>query len=108
MRVIRTLAVVLPIFGLAAGCTSHHSEYEFSRALATPALLFDDQPGYPSASEVAYRSDWPSAESYYQFGEVIYYQERFIDIQGSEPYGRNHHGHTYRRFSSHRAGFGSR
>lgn len=69
------------------------------------ALLFDRRPGWYSATDFNWRSDWPSGNAYYAPGEAIYYHERFIDYQGP---GRSPWNGTYRRFSSHRVGMGYR
>ena len=106
--VIRALSAGIGIAAFLAGCAADRPELELTDARRSAALLFDAQPGYPTASDVAYRSDWPSTESSYQLGESIFYQERFIDIQHSWPFGRGPHDHTYRRFSTYRTGVGVR
>jgi len=70
-----------------------------------PALLFDRVPARYSATDFAYRSDWPSTTSYYAPGEAIYYYERFYDYQGP---GRDAFNGTYRRFETRRYGTGYR
>lgn len=64
-------------------------------------LIFDRVPGYYSASDFAYRSDWPSSVSGYRAPEQIYYREHFHDYQGP---GWSFFDHTYRRFDSVRVG----
>jgi len=68
-------------------------------------LLFDRKPGPFVASDFAYRSDWPSTVSYYSPSQVIYFRERFVDIQGR---GFGGSDSTYRRFETHRVGVGYR
>ncbi len=70
-----------------------------------PSLLFDRVPGRYSATDFAYRSDWPSTNSYYSPGEVIYYHMYDIDYQGP---GLNPWNSSYRRFTTRRAGAGYR
>ncbi len=67
------------------------------------ALLFDRRPGEYSGSDFAYRSDWPSTSSFYSPGQVIVFNERFIDYQGR---GFDDSQNTYRRFDSQRVGVG--
>ncbi len=43
------------------------------------ALLFDRTPGPYDASQFTLRSDWPSTESFYSFGQVVYSREQLID-----------------------------
>jgi len=69
------------------------------------ALLFDRIPGRYTASDFAYRSDWPSTNAYYSPGQVIFFSERFVDHQGR---GFGGSDYTYRRFRSHRVGVGFR
>ncbi|HRY68480.1 MAG TPA: hypothetical protein P5159_23600 [Phycisphaerae bacterium] len=67
------------------------------------ALLFDRRPGLYSGSDFACRSDWPSTPSFYSPGQVIVFNERFIDYQGR---GFDGSQNTYRRFDSQRVGVG--
>lgn len=69
------------------------------------ALLFDRHPGPYRAGDFNYRSDWPSTEAYHGHGEVIYFAERFIDIQGP---GFRQPDNTWRRFDTVRVGVGRR
>jgi len=73
----------------------------------TPALLFDAHPGLVAASDLAFRSHWPSVRAYNDEGEDIYFRERFIDLQGA---GRGGLGHdrVYRRFETRRTGWAHR
>jgi hypothetical protein len=66
--------------------------------------LFDRRPGGLPASAFAERSDWPSTESFYSPGQVVYFNERFVDYQGrgTSP------DYSYRRFDSFRYGVGYR
>jgi hypothetical protein len=75
-----------------------------SAALAT-ALLFDPEPGCYRASDFAFRSEWPSTDSFYSPGQVIYFRERFVDVQGRQ-FGES--DYTYRRFDTYRVGVGYR
>ena len=65
------------------------------------SLIFDRRPGYYSASDFAYRSDWPSTDAYYRAPEMIFYREYFNDVQGP---GFNNNDNTYRRFETYRYG----
>ena len=69
------------------------------------ALLFDRKPGRYHASEFAVRSDWPSTDSFYSPGQVIFFTERFVDFQGR---GLDESDYTYRRFDTRRSGIGYR
>jgi hypothetical protein len=69
----------------------------------TAALLFDAQPGPVTASQMAVRDAWPSAEAYRDLGEEIHYRERFIDRQGDGFFGRGRH-YVHRRFETRRTG----
>jgi hypothetical protein len=73
-----------------------------SEALAA-ALLFDRTPGPYDASEFTLRSDWPSTESFYSFGQVVYSREQLIDVQGP-----NGGGFTYQQFDTERVAIGFR
>ena len=75
------------------------------RADLASALLFDPRPGRYNASDIAARSDWPSANAFYSPGEVIFFRERFIDFQGR---GFDASNYTYRRFDTYRIGTGYR
>ncbi len=68
-------------------------------------LIFDAVPGQYSASQFAWRSDWPSTPSYYRAPELIFYREHFHDMQGP---GFNNLGSTYRQFDTYRFGTGLR
>jgi hypothetical protein len=96
-----TLAVVL------TGCSAHGPALESFAPLASAdsALLFDPYRGFPSASDVVYRGDWPSTDAVYQGGEQIYYRESIYDIQGLRNNGRDL---TFRRFRVERMGSASR
>jgi hypothetical protein len=91
----RTSVVILglSLSCLGVGCASRE-EAQSERACRLPvqrvvqspdlaaALLFDRRPGHYDASDFAYRSDWPSTESFYAPTELLYSNERFINIQG--------------------------
>ena len=76
-----------------------------ARKVADATLLFDAWPGRWHASDLAFRSDWPSTEAYYTSGQVIWFRERFHDYQGP---GIRQPDHTYRRFDTYRTGMGYR
>ena len=65
------------------------------------SLLFDPQPGFYTAQQLAGRDLWPIAPSSFDVGEITTYRERFDDRQGD-----GFHGHDYfrRRFTSVRKG----
>jgi hypothetical protein len=75
------------------------------RADLATALLFDRKPGCYHASDFATRSDWPSTDSFYSPGQVIYFNERFVDITGRR---FDESDYTYRRFDTVRVGVGFR
>ena len=104
MRVMKFALFVVTGLVLAAGCATRQPLVAVHRSQLTPALLFDRCGGVPSASQMALRSDWPSAPSLYQRGESIFYRERFTDIQRAGPSGRGRLGYTYRRFDTVREG----
>ena len=70
-----------------------------------PGLLFDRIPSRYQASDFAYRSSWPSTDAFYSPGQVIFFSERFIDVQGRTFDGPDY---TYRRFETYRGGYGYR
>ena len=76
-----------------------------ARALDDTTLLFDAWPGRTHASDVAFRSDWPSTQAYYTTGQVIWFRERFYDYHGPSTHRPSH---TYRRFDTYRTGVGYR
>ena len=101
---------------VAVGCASPHdravrrdarltSPAAGPRADLAAALLFDRKPGRYRPSDFAPRGDWPSTNSFYSPGQVIYFTERFVDFQGR---GLGESDHTYRRFQTYRAGVGYR
>ncbi len=75
------------------------------QASYAPSLLFDRVPGRYSATDFAYRSDWPSTNSYYSPGEAIDYDMYSVDYQGPNFSPWNS---TYRRFTTRRSGTGYR
>jgi hypothetical protein len=103
------MGVALPML---AGCAHHEccqapvriAADDRSAELAS-ALLFDARPGAYDAQGFAARSDWPSTRAFYSPGQVIFYNEWFVDYQGrsfgSAP-------GTYRRAESVRVGVGYR
>lgn len=64
-------------------------------------LIFDRHPGWYSADQFTWRSDWPSTRAYYRAPELIFYREHFHDYQGP---GFNSLDFTYRRFDTVRYG----
>jgi hypothetical protein len=68
------------------------------------SLLFSPSRSNYVASDFAYRSGWPSTNSYYQGGQIIYFNEHFYDYQGPVP----NQDWTYRQFDTYRSGFGYR
>ena len=104
------LTVTLTVGG---GCCEHGPSQRCVQYVAsagpqgrlTPALLFDRHPGRYDASQFAYRSDWPSSPSFYSPGQVIFFNERFVDFQGR---GFDESDYTYRRFDTQRVGVGYR
>ncbi len=106
-------------FTLIAGCShchdcpARHQAFGPDRAgsYRTPApmqlsssLLFNPGPSAYAPDSFAYRSDWPSTQSYYQDGQFIFFRERFYDVQGLNL----NPNYTYRRFETYRSGFGYR
>ncbi len=75
------------------------------QASYSPVLLFDRVPARYSATDFAYRSDWPSTASYYAPGEAIYYKSWFYDYQGP---GDDAFNGPYRQFETRRYGTGYR
>ncbi len=69
------------------------------------ALLFDARPAVYDAQEFASRSDWPSTHAFYSPGQVIFYNEWFVDYQG---HGFSGAPGAYRRAESLRVGVGYR
>lgn len=100
--------IMIPGLTLLGGCAPDHLAMTPYPSQVNPALLFDSSPGSPAAGEMAVRSDWPSALSFYQFGESVYYRERSVDLQMIGPQGRGPLGYTYRRFDTFREGGGVR
>ena len=70
-----------------------------------PSMLFDRIPARYSATDFAYRSDWPSTNSYYAPGETIYYNMYSVEYDGP---GFNRGNSSYRRFETQRVGTGYR
>ena|GEM_PF-7103714 len=108
VRVLPVVVLVANIAILTSGCVNMRPAMVEHGPRSTPAILFDRYAGVPTASQMAYRSGWPSTLSLYQLGESVYYRERFIDIQEAGPHGRGRLGHTYRRFDTIREGSGVR
>lgn len=104
------VGVVVP---LLAGCATHHERRQVwvrippqeRPAELASVLMFDAQPAAYDAQEFTARSDWPSTRSFYSPGQVIYYNEWFVDYQGRN-FGNA--PSTFRRAESVRAGVGYR
>ncbi len=101
-------ALMLAMTGCGSPCRRPcQRDMEFGpapRAELASALLFDRVPGRYPAEAFAFRSEWPSTDSFYSTGQIIFFSERFIDYQGN---GFNP-DYTYRRFDTFRAGVGYR
>jgi len=103
--------VAVALGALTGGCAQHRDtapvpEEQYPLTLspqpeADSRLLFDPGSDYPLASNLVYRSDWPSTESAFRDPEVIYYRESIYDIQGLWGFNRDL---TYRRFRVERVG----
>jgi len=104
MRIVTVMLIGAIGLVLVAGCVTRQPVPLVHKPQLTPALLFDRCGGVPSASRMAVRSDWPSALSFYQRGESVFYRERFTDIQRGGPSGHGRLGYTYRRFDTIREG----
>lgn len=105
---ILTLLIAMPTLTGCHDCCGRASSRVVQETTAPPqlasALLFDRYPGQYDPSSFAYRSDWPSTDSYYSGGEYIYYQSRLYDFQGRN----TNPDWTYRRFDTYRSGVGYR
>lgn len=103
----RRLAIVVPLLIALSGCASaeNYGDYFPPQPLAHASLLFDAVGGYPTATQMASRSDWPSTRSLYVEPEVVYYRETLYDRQGSYP---GQHDQTYRRFDLVKEGYQNR
>ena len=99
---------VLLIFLFATGCSeSRVSGWACPVKPPSPSALFDAQPGFPVASQFAFRSIWPSAASFQPVQELVEYRERFIDRQGDGFWNRGR-DYVHRRFDTRRTGWGHR
>jgi hypothetical protein len=114
VRIAGTLVAVAMLCGCGAcehrehvktSPTQHRTCAHLPVAVSAPrlasGLIFDRQPGPFSASDFAWRSDWPSTDSYYRQEEITFYREEFHDIQGP---GLHNNDQTYRRFDTYRYG----
>jgi hypothetical protein len=112
MRLVMGFLVAVGLL-MAAGCAAHREHRQVwvrippqeRPAELASVLLFDARPAAYDAQEFASRSDWPSTRSFYSPGQVIFYNEWFVDYQGrnfgSAP-------DSYRRAESVRVGVGYR
>ena len=107
MRWLSSIAVTLILLS-AMGCAeTRRTQVACRQRLGPSWLLFDALPGLPTASQMAYRSQWPSATSFQPLVELVEYRELFIDRQG-DGFGHRGGDHTYRRFETRRVGYGHR
>ena len=106
MRLAVVFAGILGIVALT-GC-AHTRGLGPTTNPVTPSLLFDARPGWPTASEMAFRSTWPATLSWQAGSEEVWYRERFVDLQtGGQGRGRPY-DHVYRRFATYRVGRATR
>ena len=82
------------------GCARAHRP-TFHRA----SMLFDPIPTLHNALEYAARTSWPTASTYIDDGETLYYRERFYDRQGAPFHGQDY---FIRQFTAVREGRGHR
>jgi hypothetical protein len=107
MRWVGPIAVTLILLS-AMGCAeTRRTQVVCRHKTGLSSLLFDALPGLPTASQIAYRSQWPSATSFQPLVELVEYRELFIDRQG-DGFGHRGGDHTYRRFETRRVGYGQR
>ena len=92
------------ILALAAGGPACDRCSRPVQAQPSASTLFNPPPSSYSPEQFVARTDWPSANSYYQAGQVIFFQERFYDNQGR--FGNPNW--TFRQFRTFRSGFGYR
>lgn len=71
------------------------------RLAMSSSLLFDRHPGLTSASDIAYRNQWPTAASGALIRERIQFTDRVFDFQGRN-FGRRQN--YQRNFQSRRTG----
>lgn len=69
------------------------------------SMLFDPHPTLHNAAEYTARASWPTASTYIDEGETLYYRERFYDRQGTPFHGRDY---FIRQFTAVREGRGHR
>lgn len=86
-----------------SGCATFPGRDSASPA-AAPTLLFDAVPGWPAASDMACRSSWPAVPSYRDAGEVVWYRERFLDVQSGGWGSGRPTDRVTRRFDTFRTG----
>ncbi len=82
------------------GCARAH-RLTFHRA----SMLFDPIPTLHNAAEYTARASWPTASTFIDDGETLYYRERFYDRQGTPFHGRDY---FIRQFTAVREGRGHR
>ncbi len=98
MRSITLLALLVALG--AVGC-SRNGLVRLEQPPGKSVLLFDRQPGWPMATQMAVRHPWPAAQAYNHAGEEIVFQERIIDYQGLGSNG-NTQDRVYRRAETRR------
>ncbi len=103
----RVFWAILVIPALLAGCTASQPAdlYAPPQTSAHTGMLFDTHPGYPSADQLVFAGDWPTADARIQGGERIYYRMSIHDIQGLRNAAPDF---TYRRFRMERVGTAAR
>ena len=102
------LLITVPLIAaLPWGCAAAPGPH-VGLQVVTPVLLFDTQPGWPTAAEMALRSSWPAAPAYIAGGEVIWFRERFLDVQSGGWGSGRPNDHVYRRFDTYRVGRSTR
>ena len=89
----RKLSVLLLAVAVLSGCGSP-SRHRMRSEAPRVSLLFDHLPGYPSASQIVHRSDWPSTFRSWSVGEVVEYREQIYDYQN----GGRDSGDQFRRY----------
>ena len=84
---------------LAAGCATRSPRLTVARS--KQFLLFDRIPGDTKATDIAFRSEWPTADAGTVVRETVDFTEYFLDRQGRD---LNGHNAFTRRFTTRRRG----
>ncbi len=106
MRVASLITVAL-VLVLPTGCSGSRGQ-AWSGPSGGSALLFDAEPGWPLASQMAVRSSWPATLSWQTEGEEVWYRERIVDVQADGWGVGRSHDRVHRRFETYRVGRASR